>query len=128
MTLFLLFFMKKSVVALELNGKTDTAVLVSAVTTLWNCINIKNKRWLGPLLNDKKGEPSSSIDDPRFKKMLKLAEQFKHMNGSESTYSGCVICLASDTSNVLNVTLTGHLSLIKLLLNHGFSCVFPENF
>ena len=65
----------------------------------------------------KNGEPLSSIDDPRFEKMLELAE--KHINVSENTYSGCLMCLMSDTSNALNVTLTGLASLVKLLLNHG---------
>ena len=31
--------------------------------------------------------------------MLKLAEQFKHINVSKSAYNGCVMCLTSVTSN-----------------------------
>ena len=60
--------------------------------------------------------------------MLKLAEQVKHMNVSESTYSDCIICLTPDTGNSLNRTLTGLLSLIKQFLNHGSSYVLPGNF
>ena len=79
-------FNEKTIWALELNDKKDTAVFVSAVTQLWNCLNIKTKDgWVLP--NDKKGEPFSSIDDPGFEKMFKLAEEFKHMNVLESTYS-----------------------------------------
>ena len=50
------------------------------------------------------------------------------MNVPESTYSGHVICLTSDTSNELNMTLTGFGKLTKLLLNHSFSYVYPGNF
>ena len=39
-----------------------------------------------------------------------------------------IMCLTFDTSNALNVILTGLVSLIKLDLNHGFSNVFPGNF
>ena len=71
------------------------------VTQLWNCLNIKTKDgWVLP--NDKKGEPFSPIDDPGFEKMFKLAEEFKHMNVLESTYS--------DHGHVLNVILTGLLN------------------
>ena len=58
--------------------------------------------------------------------MLKLAEQFKYMNDLGSTYSGHVMCLASDTSNALNVTLTGLVSLVKLLLSLVLATSFPE--
>ena len=50
------------------------------------------------------------------------------MNVLGSTYSGHVMCLTSDTSNPINVTLTRLVSLIKLLLNHDFSYVLPGNF
>lgn len=54
--------------------------------------------------------------------LLKLADQFKQMNAPESTHSGGhAMYLTSDTSNELNMTLTGFGSLAKLLLNHGFS-------
>ena len=36
-------FNEKTIWALELNDKKDTAVFVSAVTQLWNCLNIKTK-------------------------------------------------------------------------------------
>ena len=60
--------------------------------------------------------------------MLKLAEQFKYINDLGSTYSGHVMCLASDTSNALNVTLTGLVSLVKLLLSLGSSYILSRNF
>ena len=70
---------EKTVSVLELNDKKGTAVFVNAVKKVWNCLNIKTKDgWV--LLNDKNGEPFSSIGDPRFEKLLKLAEQLKHMN------------------------------------------------
>ena len=80
------------------------------------------------LLNDKKGKPFSSIDDSRFEKMLKLAEQIKQMNVSESTNNDYLICLTSNTGNALNRTVIGLLPLIKQFLNHGFSYVLPGNF
>lgn len=79
-------------------------------------------------LNDKKGEPFSPIDDARFEKMFKLDEQFKHMNVLKSTYNSRGHVSTFDTSNALSVIWTGLVSLIKLLLNHGFSHVLPRNF
>lgn len=49
------------------------------------------------------------------------------MNVSESTYKTGAMCLTFDTNNALNVTLIGLVSLVKLLLNHGFSYILPEN-
>ena len=80
------------------------------------------------MLNDKNREPFSSIDYLRFEKVLKLAEQLKHWNVSMNTYSSRVMRFLSDTSNALNVTSTGLVSLIKQILDHGFSYVFPGNF
>ena len=72
--------------------KKYTARFVNAVTQLRNCLNIKaNDGWV--LLSDKNREPISSTDDPRFEKMLKLAEQFKDMNVSENPHSGCICAL-----------------------------------
>ena len=123
-------FNKKTVTVLVLIDKEDTAVFIIVVIQLWNCLNIKTKDGC-VLLNDKNREPFSSIDDTRFEKVLKLAEQFKHMNISESTYSGLVMCLTSDTSNALNVTLTRLVSMIKLLLKsfpvHSQSDRLDEN-
>ena len=50
------------------------------------------------------------------------------MNILEITCHGQVMCLTFDTSNALNAPLIRLVSLIKLLLNHGFSYVLPENF
>lgn len=86
----------------------------------------QNKTWLG-LTKWKERKPFSDINDPIFEKMLKLPEQLKHMNVSESTYKTGAMCLTSDTNNALNVTLIGLVSLVKLLLNHGFSYILPEN-
>ena len=57
----------------------------------------------------------SFIDGPRLEKMNKLSEEFKYMDCSESTYSGRAMCLTSYTSNVLQVTLTGLVSFMKLV-------------
>lgn len=67
---------------------------------------------------------STTIDGPRFEKILKLAEPFKRMNALQSTYSGIVMCLTSVTSNALNITLTEIVSLIELLLSYGFKYAF----
>ena len=85
----------------------------------------KEDGWV--LQNDKNREPFSSIDYVRFEKMLKLAKQFKHMNVLETTFTGHLIYLTCDTSNPLKVILTGLVSLIKLILNHGFSYILPGN-
>ena len=59
--------------------------------------------------------------------MLKLAKQFKHMNVLGTTFTDHLIYLTCDTSNTLKVILTGLVSLIKLILNHGFSYILPGN-
>ena len=110
-----------------LNDKKHAAISVNVVTQIWSCLNIKTKGgWV--LLNGRNREPFSPTDYPKFKKMLKLAEQFKYMNVLGSTSSGHVMCLTSDTSNALNVTLTGLVSLVKLLLSLGSSYILPGNF
>ena len=87
-------FNKKTVAVLELIDKNDSAVFVSAVTQLWNCLNIKTKDCL-VLLNGKNREPFSSIDDTRFEKVLNLPEQFfgEHL-------SGRVMFLTSDSNDL----------------------------
>ena len=37
------FFNEKTAVFLDLKGCIDQAIFVKAVTTLWNCINVKSK-------------------------------------------------------------------------------------
>ena len=66
-------FNEKTVAVWPLNDKKNTAVFVNAVTQLRNCLNIKTRDGL-VLLNDKNREPFSSLDDPRFEKMLRLTE------------------------------------------------------
>ena len=107
----------KTKVSLALNDKKDTAD-----TGFFKYQN----GWVLP--NDKNRQPFSSIDQPRFQKLLKMSDQSKHMNVSESTYSSLAIYLMLDTSNDLNVTLIGFASLMKRLLCHGFSYSFPGNF
>ena len=50
------------------------------------------------------------------------------MNILERPYSNNIMCLTSDSSDALNRTLTRLISLIKLLLNYGFSKVLAGNF
>ena len=64
---------------------------------------------------------------PDIWKDVKTTWAIKHMNVSESTYKTGAMCLTFDTNNALNVTLIGLVSLVKLLLNHGFSYILPEN-
>ena len=50
------------------------------------------------------------------------------MGADKSPHSGRVMCLTTDTSNALHLTLNGLISLIKLLLRNRFSYVLPGNF
>ena len=120
-------FNEKTVAALELKGFKDTAIFVRAVTNLWNCLNVK-KKYTGKNLNDKNRYPFESVDDVRFQNILNIAEKFKEMNTSLTSYSARVMCLTTDTSQALFRTITGLVSLIKLLLLDGFSYVLAGNF
>ena len=58
----------------------------------------------------KKGEPFSSIDDPGFEKVFKLAEECKLWMFWKALTVTMVMCLTSNTKNELNVILTGLLN------------------
>ena len=97
----------------------DTAVFVSAVTKLWNCLNVKSPD-ASRNLNDPNREPFRLPDDKRFEFLHDMADKFKDMDTSKSQYNKRVMCLTVDTSNVLFITLAGISALIKLLLSKGF--------
>ena len=48
---------------------------------------------------------------------------FDKMNNASSTYSSRVMCLTSQTSNALSVTLRGVIGVTKMLLDEGISYV-----
>ena len=126
-TLVLNIFDEKIAAFLELKGCSDTAIILKAVTTLWNCINIKSRdAWFK--LNYENRKPFESAHDQRLESILLLGKKFKDMDTSESPYSGRVMCLTQDTSNGLRLTLYGIVSLTKELLNEDFNYISPGSF
>ena len=105
------------------HGYNDTAAFVGAVTKLWNCINVKSTD-AGRNLNEENRQQFRSPEDERFQ-FLHMADKFKDMDASKSTYKKRVMCMTVDTSNALFTTLKGMSALIKVLLANGFKYVLP---
>ena len=58
-----------------------------------------------------------------------MAESFRSMDTSNTSYKHRVMCLTADTSNALNIALTGLVSLAQKLLNKcGLPYVLFKNF
>ena len=120
-------FNEKTVAALFQHKYDGTAVFVSAVTKLWNCLNVRSPD-RSRNLNDSNREPFRSPDDKRFEFLRDMADKFKEMDTSKSQYNKRVRCFIVDTSNALFIALTGISGLIKLLLSKGFNYVLPGTF
>ena len=114
-------FNEKTVAALKLAGKGETAAFIEAVVKMWNILNVKSPD-SGRKLHDEDRYPFNSIDDERLTFLHEMATSFKLMDGGNQGTR--VKSLTSDTSNALHLTLNGFCKLIPLLLNH-FSYVLP---
>lgn len=110
-------FCEKTGVALRNHGFDQTANFVLTVTRLINIMNVGSPN-AGSRSNDLDRGVINCIDDDRLNFMLDMAESFEKMNTSCTEYKHRVMCLTSDTSNGLSITIRGMVSLAKELLMH----------
>ena len=90
---------------------------------MWNCITVKSTD-AGRNLNEENRQTFRSPEDERFQFLHDMADKFKDMDVSKSTYKKRVMCMTVDTSNALFTTLKGMIALIKVLLANGFKYVY----
>ena len=78
---------------------------MSAITKLWNYLNVKSPN-ASRNLNGPNREPFRLPGDKRFEFLHDMADKFKDMDRSKSQYTKRVMSLTVDTSNALFITLT----------------------
>lgn len=108
-------FNEKTVAALKLAGKSETAAFIGDVNKMWNILNVKSPN-SGTKLHDEDRYPFKREDDKRLTFLHKMATSFKIMDGGN--HGARVKCLTSDTSNALHLTLNGFCKLIPSLLKY----------
>ena len=74
-------------------------------------------------LNDPDRRVTRDIDDDRFPFLENMACMFEKMDPASSRYPGRVMCLTSQTSQALSVTLRGVVEVTKTLLRNGVDYV-----
>ena len=67
-------------------------------------------------------------EDYRWKFMLDMAESFQKMVTKTTQYKHRIMCLTSETSNALSMSINGLVSLAGLLLQHGLEYVMFRHF
>ena len=67
------------------------------------------------------------VDDPRFPFLHQMVDMFKARDNKHSRFPGRVMNLTDQTSNALDVSITGVQVLIKLLIEKGMDyCLTAE--
>ena len=121
-SLALNIFNEKTVAALRLEGREETARFIELVTRMWNMLNIKSVN-AGKRLNDPDRYAFTSSDDERFLFLGRMATTFKEMDVYSASSHSRVTGLTSDTSNALHLTLLGMCSIVNKLLSKGMKFV-----
>ena len=121
-SLTLNIFNEKTVAALRLEGREETARFIELVTCMWNMLNIKSVN-AGKRLNDPGRCAFTSSDDERFLFLGCMATTFKEMNVYSASSHSRVMGLTSDTSNALHLTLLGMCNIVNKLLSKGMKYV-----
>ena len=115
-------FNKKTVAALNINGSNSTEKFVGLVTRMMNILNVKSPH-TATKLNDPDRRVIRDIDDDRFPFLENMACMFEEMSAATAKYPGRVMCLTSQTSQALSVTLRGIVEVSKTLLRNGVDYV-----
>ena len=121
-SLALNIFNEKTVAALRLEGREETARFIELVTRMWNMLNIKSVN-AGKRLNDPDRYAFTSSDDKRFLFLGRMATTFKVMDVYSASSHSRVMGLTSDTSNALHLTLLGMCNIVNKLLSKGMKYV-----
>ena len=115
-------FNEKTVAVLKMNGADSTEAFVRLVTRMVNMLNVRSPH-TATKLNDPDRETFRRVDDDRFEFLKNMAGMFEKMDSESSKYPGRVMCLTSQSSNALSVTIRGVVEATKTLLQKGLDYV-----
>ena len=118
-------FNEKTIAALQMRAKQDTAEIVDIVLKLWKYTNIKNPN-LHIRLADEDRRPFTSPNDERLSFLQSLAHSIVEMRGGRG--SSRIQSLTSETRQAMFSTLMGIVELIRNLLSCGFEYVLTAKF
>ena len=125
-SLVLRIFNEKTVSALAVDGKKETAMFIKHFLRLWNMLNIKYTDG-HVLLNDPDRKPFSSVDDARFSFISKTADNIASMPGDVGNKR--IKSLTSVTRDSFANTLRAFVELWKELLeDKGWRYILPGIF
>ena len=109
-----------------MNGRTEIARFVQLVSRMIKIMNIRTPD-MERRLRDPDRAKFESVDDPRFSFLHQMVDMFKAMDNKHSRFPGRVMNLSDQTSNALDVSITGVQALIKLLIEKGVDyCLTAE--
>ena len=97
------------------DGANSTGAFVQLVTRMMNILNVKSPH-TAKKLNDPDRRVIRDIDDDRFPFLENMVCMFEKMDPASSRYPGRIMCLTSQTSQALSVTLRGIIEVSKTLL------------
>ena len=120
-------FNEKTVAVLKESDKTGTTIFVELVTRLINILNVKSPD-VGYRLNDPDRKVFEDIDDNRFDFLLNMSQMFAKMDTSSTIFPTRVMCLTSQTSNALSLTIKGMVAIIKMILGKGLKYVMTGEY
>ena len=115
-------FNEKTVAVLKINGFHSTETFVRLVTRMMNMLNVKSP-YTATKLNDTDRRVIRDVEDDRFPYLESMAGMFEKMDPANSQYPGRVMCLTTQTSKALSLTLRGVVAVSKTLLNNGVDYV-----
>ena len=114
-------FNEKTIAVLKEMDKEGTTIFVEQVTRLINILNVKSPV-VGKRLNDTDRETFQGTDDHRFDFLLKMSQMFEKMDTASTIFPTRVMCLTTQTSNALSLTIQGIVEIIRMFLGKGLKC------
>ena len=115
-------FNEKTAAVLKIDGANSTEAFVRLVTRMMNILNVKSPH-TAKKLNNPDRRVIRDVNDDRFPFLENMACMFQKMDPTSSPYPGRVMCLTSQTSQALSVTLRGIVEVSKTLLRNGVDYV-----
>jgi hypothetical protein len=109
---------EKTVAALQMLGRFETASFVQLILRMWTILNVKNAI-SHVLLNDPDRRPVTSVDDERLSFLEQMAESFAKMPGGRGPNRRK--SLTAETKAAFIQTLNGLCSLTRRLLGEGYT-------
>ena len=106
----------RTVAALRLRGKHQTADFIQQVLTWWKMVNVKT---IGE--SSRFRDPDRSVQEADFTKLQGYLVLFKNAVSGQGANRVCSI--THDTKKAMIQTLEGFIGITKYLMNHGFRYV-----